>query len=350
MPGRKYSASSSKYRYGFNGKENDNEVKGEGNQQDYGMRIYDPRLVRFLSVDPLTKDYPWYTPYQFAGNKPIWASDLDGMEEWMRTQEILLRQRVQLQHQAAESKKVAVAQQALQAMARQPSIGPADNSAFAQSRSDYFKRQYQYNQAINGATMDPLAGSMIYPVANAVGQYTKGVVQHGYGIYEGIKEKEYWNAAKNTGLLALDVAPFIPFKGAGAATETFYRTMTVEQAAVFEKTGVMTAGTETMISPTAAYAKLYTGVTFEINTKAGTLKDLLKIGVRDPAHSLTKSLDLPTLKSGWMKENAFFKMESNAKAGLGEQINIGLGNGEALTRFNKNITSFKKISAQPPPQ
>jgi RHS repeat-associated protein len=69
------------YRYGFNGKENDNEVKGEGNQQDYGMRIYDPRLGKFLSVDPLTKDYPWYTPYQFAGNKPIRYVDIDGMEE-----------------------------------------------------------------------------------------------------------------------------------------------------------------------------------------------------------------------------------------------------------------------------
>lgn len=69
------------YRYGFNGKENDNEVKGLGNQQDYGMRIYDPRLGRFLSVDPLTKDYPWYAPYQFAGNKPILFIDLDGLEE-----------------------------------------------------------------------------------------------------------------------------------------------------------------------------------------------------------------------------------------------------------------------------
>src|SRR5690606_4468651 len=49
MPGRGYSASDA-YRYGFNGKENDNEVKGEGNQQDYGMRIYDPRLGKFLSV------------------------------------------------------------------------------------------------------------------------------------------------------------------------------------------------------------------------------------------------------------------------------------------------------------
>ena len=69
------------YRYGFNGKENDNEVKGmTGSQQDYGMRIYDPRLGRFLSEDPLKKDFPFYTPYQFASNNPIVAIDLDGLE------------------------------------------------------------------------------------------------------------------------------------------------------------------------------------------------------------------------------------------------------------------------------
>jgi RHS repeat-associated protein len=79
MPGRKYSAGSG-YRYGFNGKENDNEVKAEGNQQDYGMRIYDTRLGKFLSVDPITRDYPELTPYQFASNRPIDGIDLDGLE------------------------------------------------------------------------------------------------------------------------------------------------------------------------------------------------------------------------------------------------------------------------------
>gem|GEM_PF-2666323 len=68
------------YRYGFNGKENDNEVKGSGNQQDYGMRIYDPRVGRFLSVDPITKEYPELTPYQFASNSPIANIDVDGLE------------------------------------------------------------------------------------------------------------------------------------------------------------------------------------------------------------------------------------------------------------------------------
>ena len=72
MTGREYLGDTSKkYRYGFNGKENDNEVKGEGNQQDYGMRIYDLRLGRFLSVDPLTKSYPSWSPYPFAMNRPI---------------------------------------------------------------------------------------------------------------------------------------------------------------------------------------------------------------------------------------------------------------------------------------
>ena len=86
MPGRSYlpsfgGAGGGRYRYGFNGKENDNEAKGSGNQQDYGFRIYDSRLGKFLSVDPLTREYPWYTPYQFAGNKPIRFIDRDGAEE-----------------------------------------------------------------------------------------------------------------------------------------------------------------------------------------------------------------------------------------------------------------------------
>lgn len=81
LPGRTYRNNGQQLRYGFNGKENDNDVKGEGNQQDYGFRIYDPRLGRFLSVDPLTKQYPHYTPYSFAGNKPIAFIDRDGLEE-----------------------------------------------------------------------------------------------------------------------------------------------------------------------------------------------------------------------------------------------------------------------------
>ncbi|MBJ7428015.1 MAG: hypothetical protein JHD28_03530, partial [Bacteroidia bacterium] len=64
------------YRFAFNGKENDDETE----TQDYGMRIYDYRLGKFLSVDPLTKSFPSLTPYQFASNSPIANIDLDGLE------------------------------------------------------------------------------------------------------------------------------------------------------------------------------------------------------------------------------------------------------------------------------
>jgi RHS repeat-associated protein len=80
MPGRKYAQANSSYRYGFNGKENDKDA-GAG-IQDYGRRIYDNRLARFLSVDPLQADYPWWSPYHFAGCSPILNVDLDGLETY----------------------------------------------------------------------------------------------------------------------------------------------------------------------------------------------------------------------------------------------------------------------------
>jgi len=64
-------ASASNYRFGFQGQEVDNEVKGDGNSVNYKYRIHDPRLGRFLSIDPLEKDYPWNSPYAFSENRVI---------------------------------------------------------------------------------------------------------------------------------------------------------------------------------------------------------------------------------------------------------------------------------------
>ena len=69
------------HRYGFNGKEKDSDGEfGSNTTYDYGFRIYNPAIAKFLSVDPLTKSYPELTPYQFASNTPIQAIDLDGLE------------------------------------------------------------------------------------------------------------------------------------------------------------------------------------------------------------------------------------------------------------------------------
>ena len=77
------SSNSSTSRFGFGGKERDGEWQG-GAAYDYGFRIYDARLGKFLSVDPLTTSYSMLTPYQFASNSPISGIYLDGLE-WYYT-------------------------------------------------------------------------------------------------------------------------------------------------------------------------------------------------------------------------------------------------------------------------
>lgn len=77
MPERQYS-STSQYRYGFNGKELDKST-GDGNL-DFGARIMDVRLGKWLSVDPLQKKYPGESPYSYTGDNPILFVDLDGKD------------------------------------------------------------------------------------------------------------------------------------------------------------------------------------------------------------------------------------------------------------------------------
>lgn len=70
------------YRFGFNGQEKDNEIKGVGNSLSFQYRIYDSRLGKFLSVDPLASSYPWNSTYAFAENDVIRCIDLEGLESY----------------------------------------------------------------------------------------------------------------------------------------------------------------------------------------------------------------------------------------------------------------------------
>jgi len=76
MPGR--SANTSEYRYGAGGMEKDDEIKGEGNSYTTFFRQYDPRIGRWLSVDPLAHEFPWSSPYVAFNNNPIVFIDPDG--------------------------------------------------------------------------------------------------------------------------------------------------------------------------------------------------------------------------------------------------------------------------------
>ena len=79
VPTRNYS--NPVYRYGFQGQEKDNEIKGIGNSVNYKFRMHSPRVGRFFAVGSLAGKYPWYTPYQFSGNKVIAFVELEGLEE-----------------------------------------------------------------------------------------------------------------------------------------------------------------------------------------------------------------------------------------------------------------------------
>jgi RHS repeat-associated protein len=76
MPGRNYQ--SGNYAYGYGGKRKDNEFYGEGNAYDFGERIQDPRLGRWLSLDKLQAKYPSLSPFAYCANTPISAHDPDG--------------------------------------------------------------------------------------------------------------------------------------------------------------------------------------------------------------------------------------------------------------------------------
>ena len=78
MPGRSYSSTS--YRFGFSGVEKDDEISGSGNHYEFKFRELDPRSIRFWSVDPLAKEYPWNSPYAYAENRMIDGTDLEGLE------------------------------------------------------------------------------------------------------------------------------------------------------------------------------------------------------------------------------------------------------------------------------
>jgi len=73
--------SSNEYRYGFQGQEMDNEIKGEGNSINYTFRMHDPRIGRFFAVDPLFKQYAYNSPFAFSENRVIDAVELEGLEQ-----------------------------------------------------------------------------------------------------------------------------------------------------------------------------------------------------------------------------------------------------------------------------
>ena len=77
MPNR--NTNSGNYRFGYNGMEKDPEMKGDGNSYTTEFRQYDPRLGRWLSLDPLMAQFPDMSPYVAFDNNPIYYVDPYGL-------------------------------------------------------------------------------------------------------------------------------------------------------------------------------------------------------------------------------------------------------------------------------
>jgi len=68
------------HEFGFNGMEKDDDVKGAGNSLDFGARVNDVRLGRWMSLDPYSCKYHSLSGYHAQGNNPILYIDRDGEE------------------------------------------------------------------------------------------------------------------------------------------------------------------------------------------------------------------------------------------------------------------------------
>ncbi len=71
-------ANSGNYRYRFNGMESDDEIMGSSNFYTTEYRMLDPRIGRWISMDPALQKYPSWSPYTFAFDNPVMYNDAFG--------------------------------------------------------------------------------------------------------------------------------------------------------------------------------------------------------------------------------------------------------------------------------
>ena len=373
-------------------------MKGEGNSYNMDFRMYDPRVGRWLSIDPIV--HPWESPYVGFNNNPIAIADPSGLEGENATEKtgqgqvsytlpngkivtgqdigtvelndhgylvkwtvngttyayhedkgILVNETLWARFdsdyertQAEEAANYAAIAQDLGAL----NASTSDNSSPVQRG----KTPEQYALMLR-ATQEATERRIQQEKANANDLATKVTLYgEGKGTYLHYAERtERWSQSAEAALYIGEPLKFIVFsaapigeglvlvsEGVGIAKtgEVFYRAMSQDAAQVFIKTGRMPAGTETFISPTRAFAETYNGVLFKITVNKGTTDQLLTIGVRNPTTFPHPYGFLPLVQKGWKTKNAFFKFETN-------QVNIGLGSGRgrAMGVFNNNIIDFK---------
>ncbi|PGH37520.1 MAG: hypothetical protein CRN43_20685 [Candidatus Nephrothrix sp. EaCA] len=76
MRGRKFALNS--YRYGYQGSEKDNEIRGDGNHFTTLYREGNTELLTWWSPDPKANEQPWQSPYSYMDGNPVLMNDTEG--------------------------------------------------------------------------------------------------------------------------------------------------------------------------------------------------------------------------------------------------------------------------------
>lgn len=155
----------------------------------YGGKFFEQKNVqRFLSVDPLSSQFPFYSPYQYAGNKPIWATDLDGAEE-------LILPRIGIPDPVLTLPKIPIPAQPLPpippaipqglSMPQNPTLPPSPYMPLPPPSPSIVR-----NSTVDESSIDPNdASTYPTPPSNLEGEWKVTPVKSGTRGYNKLKEK-----------------------------------------------------------------------------------------------------------------------------------------------------------------
>jgi len=319
------------YRYGFQGQEKDDEIKGEGNSVNFKYRMHDPRVGRFFAVDPLTSKYSWNSPYAFSENRVIDYVELEGLEK--------ARPRMLDNDMIATQPEKKLTWDDIWEGVKQLAV-PDKAILFLWKGADKVAETVGQDEDVLNVDIEVNKENVEEAIDETFFYAT--IYELGAGSYKFFKNLKN---PKNPKLPVVKNAPPINNVATAAeSSEVFYRTMSKADFEIYKKTGKIVGTGETSISPTKAFSQGYDGVLVEIKVKAGTTEALAKIGVADQSKLVKATYpNMPQGSAGWNEASVRFKTET-LKANNTQQINIQLGNGAGLEKFNENVLSVKKVN------
>jgi len=123
--------------------------------------------------------------------------------------------------------------------------------------------------------------------------------------------------------------------------EVFYRTISQDHYDELLSTGRIPSTTETSTSPTQAFSEDYDGVIVKFYVNHGTIDQFITIGRTDGDPLVVAQFgEMPLAKSGWTYNFVRFKKEGG---NTNPQVNIQMGRGPGVQKFNDNLIAFEKI-------